>query len=611
MTDPAAPLAAVYPLRDRRIWGGTTYPWALALGIPTLLLYLVSLSPAVGWWDSGELLACASTLSVAHRPGFPLYVIVGRLTFGWLDDPRWLANAFSAFTAATALVILWRSLCLFAGDRPATRVWVAIGGLLVAACPLYFRQAIRIEVYAPVYACLACALLLAAAAQRAPDPPTAMRRFLLSIYLVSLAFCLHSAVAAPVGVVVAGLFAWGRFRPSFRQWALACVCFALGLSIYLYVPLRAPLSPYVWGQPESLSGFFAYFTASDAHGIIAREASGTLTRVFELCSVIAHQTSPLLLWAGVCGVVWSVARGNGLGSAPLVLGGFGLLVAASVVSYVIDDNADMHAYLVPVLWALWWGWARLDPGSWSVRENGSRVVRAACVIIPFVALGSAFVHTGESYREMRPLRLGLSDQWGTEILKSARPGDLLILQDANTDFLLRGLSQAGMGTGVTVLNASLAESEWYRLWWESRHGVTSDSQPAPEWVRGIAQEWSARGRVLVDFGIPGFPPEELAPLGMVGLWDSTAASGSISDVPVWHPAGAEDDPECVRSAVWFYYRLALFHRERGFASLAMQALELGLTWAPGEETLTRERAQLALDTELWGAQPEGHLSGTP
>ena len=611
MTGQAAISPAVYPLRDRQIWGGSTVRWALALGLPTFLLYLLSLSRAVGWWDSGELLACASTLSVAHRPGFPLYVILGRITFGWLSDPRFLANLFSALSAALALVFLWRSLCLLSGDRSVTRLWIAIGGLLVAACPLYFRQAIRIEVYAPVYACLACALLLSAAAQKAPDPPTAMRRFLLAVYLVALAFCIHSAVALPVAMVVGGLFTWGRFRPSFKQWWLAAVCFALGLSIYVYVPLRAPLAPYVWGEPQSLGGFFAYFTASDSHGIIAREASGTLTRVLELCGVLSQNTSPLLLWAGVFGLVWSAIRDNGLGIAPSVLGGSGLLVAASIVSYVIEDNADMHAYLVPVVWALWWGWSRLDPGAWTVPGNGSRLTKAAAVIVPCVALGAAVVHVGEGYRDMRPLRAGLSDAWGTAILGNAQAGDLLIVADPNTDFLLRGLLQTGTGEGVRVLNAALAESGWYRLWWASRHGVTSDEQTAPAWVRDIAQAWQRQGRVLVDYGTPGFASSELAPLGMVCLWDSTGGESATAVVPVWRPEGAESDPECLRSAVWFYFRLAQHFRDRGEHALALQALDQGLAWAPGEETLSKARGDLALESELLGAQSAGPGSHTP
>jgi hypothetical protein len=601
MSHPAGDGSAAYPLRDGRLWNRSQLLWAAGLGLPALVLYLLSLAPAVGWWDSGELLACAKTLSVAHRPGFPLYLISGRVLFGWCADPRWLANGLSAILAAVALACLWRCFCLLSGDRPGLRLWAAAGGVLVAGSPLFARQAVRIEVYAPVYAVLACTLLLAAASQKAPNPRTAARRFLLSAYLLSLAFCLHSALTAPVAVAAGSLFLLGDFRPSLKQWAVACVCFVSGLTLYLYVPLRAPLAPYVWGQPDSWSGLLAYFSAADSHGTIASEAAGTLPRMVELWRVVMAETSPVLLWLGAAGVLAGCLR-RPRSTTPLWLAGSGLVVAASVVSYVIPDNADLQAYLVPVLWALWWGQSQVDPARFLAGSQAAWF-RVARVAIPVCVLASASLHAIGSIREVRHARLGLSDRWGTELLAEARPGDLVIVQDANTDFLLRGLLQTGVVPQVTVLDVALASGLWYRTWWESRQGLSGGDGDPQAWSRRIAAGWQARGgRVLVDYGTPGFLPSETTPLGMLCVWDTSGLQ-----TPSGHSAsslrqeGAERDPEWVRSAVWFYYRLALHHRALGHVEEALRWCEEGLAWAPGEDALLQTRAELSRHGDLWGA----------
>jgi hypothetical protein len=418
------------------------------------------------------------------------------------------------------------------------------------------------------------------------------------MYVIALAFCLHSAVTAPVALALVSLYSLGHFRPSAAQWTKAALLFAAGLSVHLYVPLRADLAPYVWGAPQDAGGFLAYFTASDSHRTIASEAGGTLARLGELWGVVTASASPVLVIVGAAGVVWSSLRDGGRGSSPLWLATGGLAVAATVVSHVIPDNADMHAYLVPVLWALWWGWSQLDSILWPVR-NGARLRRAVATSAVLLAASAVCVHAVSGYRAVRHVRLAMSDAWGRRLLESARPGDLIVVHDANTDFLLRGLLQTGTVPSVTVLNAALAESAWYRTWWAGRH-LSEATGEAANWTRHVASAWRSRGhRVQVDYGTPGFAPGEMAPLGMLCLWDTTGALAE-PEVPLLRVPGAAGDPEFVRCAVWFYYRLALHHLTLGHTEAALRACEEGLAWSPEEAALLSARSEL-VQRKLAGA----------
>ena len=47
----------------------------------TLVAYMATLCPTIMGGDSGELIAAAYTLSVAHPPGYPLYVLLTKMSF--------------------------------------------------------------------------------------------------------------------------------------------------------------------------------------------------------------------------------------------------------------------------------------------------------------------------------------------------------------------------------------------------------------------------------------------------------------------------------------------------------------------------------------------------
>lgn len=599
-----ASLHAVYPLRPAHIWTYREIWPGLLFCAPVLLAYLYTLPSGVGWWDSGELIAAAKTLSIAHRPGFPLYVIAGRILFGLFDNPAVWANGLSAVCATLALLFIWRGFWLLSGGSILSAAWIGLGGWFVAFAPLFWRQSLRAEVYTPTFLALGVAFLLAVASQRAPDPRCAARRFLAAAFIGSLAFCMHTAIAAAAAPLFIFLFLTGDFRPSVKQWSWAGLSLLVGLSIYLYVPIRAPMAAYVWGDPQSWSGFWSYFTASDSYGIIAEQAGGTLSRAVALMNIVFDNIPWLLTALGLAGVATGALTGRLMGRGPLLLLVSGLGVAATVVSHVVSGNFDMQAYLFPVIWALWWGFTRLDPfrvsPPWEMSPAARLSIAVGFAAIAVAATGMAWAH---GVNETRPARLEMADYWGSEILANKRDHDLIVLRDANTDFLLRGLLVSTPGSPeIAVLNTALSGASWYRKWWLGRYhpNPTTASIDGLDWPKQTAAWWKKnRGRVFVEYGTPGWLPAELVPAGWLAEWSRVPDRVAVG-IPRLNSLVARSDPDWVRTAVRFYFRLGLYFQARGMPDAAEQAWDQGLRWAPGEPLLIVALAGLKRDVQVAG-----------
>lgn len=116
--------------------------------LPFLLsffIYAITTFPTVQTEDSGELITAAIALDVAHPPGYPLYILVGKIfsilvPFG---NMAWRINIMSAFFGALTAQILYTIIKKKTGND-----LIAFGmALFYAFSNIIWGQSNRAEVY--------------------------------------------------------------------------------------------------------------------------------------------------------------------------------------------------------------------------------------------------------------------------------------------------------------------------------------------------------------------------------------------------------------------------------------------------------------------------------
>ena len=223
-----------------RALGSNSKPWAgVSLFLLTFLVYLKTLAPGVFGFDSAELATGVFTQGIVHPPGYPLYLLIGKLfTYLPLRDVAYRLNLMSAVFASLTVVILYWAIENIVENRFAA----FFSASLFAISNYFWQMALIAEVYTPFTAFLAGDLLLLSLWRK-----TGHKRYLLAFaFLYGLTLTMHTS-----GILFAPAFAWlvlGTPQWKRSHWLLVGPMFALflaGLTPFAYLALRASAQPVV------------------------------------------------------------------------------------------------------------------------------------------------------------------------------------------------------------------------------------------------------------------------------------------------------------------------------------------------------------------------------
>lgn len=319
------------------------------------LLYLRTTAPTVLPGDSGEFQFAAWGFWLAHPTGYPLYLLLGG---AWqhllpVGDPAFRLNLFSGLCSALAVGLTYPVMLQVSSNRGAA----LIGTLAFAVSSSFWSQATAAEVYA-----LNTLLIVALSLLAFEWDQRRQFKYAAGLALVfGLALAHHRTIILLLPAFVALLTysllaAWRRtgLRLALTRVAQLGALAALPLLLYLYIPLRAPATPY------------ATLTVTDSQRIVAFEDSprgwlgvilgerfqnelrldrGSLDAARELPGRLAAEFNPLGAALGILGILILLAQRR-FALAAFILFGF-LSVTAFNGLYHIGDIRD---YYTPAYW---------------------------------------------------------------------------------------------------------------------------------------------------------------------------------------------------------------------------------------------------------------------
>ena len=340
----------------------------VALLVASFALYLTTLAPTLTWgWsgtgvDGGELLAAANTFGVPHPPGYPTYTLLLKsfATLVPVGDFAYRGNLLSAVLAsASVLAVYWAALRLCRSLRPDAPVGLAatgaaLGAAVFATSPLLWSQAVITEVYA-LNALFAGALLLIAShlalSERPVRSPSTTRWLALFGFLLGIGLGNHLtllAVAVPLLYWLWSALGWRRLA---SPWMIGA--FALGVAIYVYLPISAAQNPPVnWGNAETFRGVVWMLTARPYQEYVFGVPAGTIpTRLVSWLELVFSLFNPLGLFFGLIAVRPLRSRASGFFFATVAS------IAIISVYAVTYNSVDFEVLLIPafLLFAVWVG----------------------------------------------------------------------------------------------------------------------------------------------------------------------------------------------------------------------------------------------------------------
>lgn len=429
--------------------------------------FLLTMPPTLSWAhygaDGGDLVTAVALGRLPHPPGFPTYLLLGRLflQLPW-GDPAWRLNLLSALAAATAAALL--AICR---TEHTTRHSRFLSALALAFSPLLWSQALIAEVYAP--AALFSALLLFLALRGVPP------------WMLGLAWGLGLGVH-PTLIFLTPILLWraanhrpqtvdqrtpvARHSPLASRILLPVACFLMLATLYGPVLLAFRTAPSPWADPSSLTDWWAYVSGRLYHPyIFALPAAFWPRRLLAYLGLLARQFTPvgalLALWGW--SLLWRKQRSLALATA-LAFGLFSL--------YAIGYNTtDSLVYLVPAMpiVALWLGWGLAEVARWL---KGRR--RWAGMLLFLLPLALALW----GWQEVNLHGDDSAVRWARQTLRDAPANGVLVTsQDAATFALWYVQDVLGERPDVLILDRGLWAHEPYRKMIAREAGIPLSEQP--------------------------------------------------------------------------------------------------------------------------------------
>jgi hypothetical protein len=440
------------------------HPLAPGIGIAlcALAVYTRTVMPGIGFIDSGELVTVVHSLGIAHPTGYPLFTLVGwvfaHLPIGAGEAYR--LNLMAAVFCAVSLVFYYKAahgILSRLGKKvqvPTELIAAAAAGgvLFLAFSKTFWAQAVAVEVYSLHILMVAIVLVLVLEA-RAKE---SMVLWVLAAFTLGLSFTNHMTTILLVpGVLYFYGTSAGSWRGAFRGLFRLAPAFALGLSVYLYLPLRAAATPVCnWGDPSTLEHFLWHLSGKQYRVWIFSSSDVAVKHLGAFIQGLPGEFAVAGAVLAIIGIAVLLAKERQLAIGTAIMF---LSCVLYAINYDIQD-IDSYYVLAYVCTGLWSSAGLLVVGGWLVRSAGIPRLAAGALMIVAGVLPVA-VH----YRDLDESSNHLVEDYTANMFASVRPGSLVLSYQwdywVSASYYVQEVR--GEHRDVLVIDKELLRRSWY------------------------------------------------------------------------------------------------------------------------------------------------------
>ncbi|MEW6103165.1 MAG: DUF2723 domain-containing protein [bacterium] len=236
------------------------YTIALISFFISYFIYLLTLPSSVWFGDSGDFITSAYVLGIPHPSGYPLYTILGHL-FSYIP----ISNIGMRITLMSSIFGSLTSMLLYL-----LLIKLSVQRLIsfsTALCFAFSYTFFRVSIYAKTYSLYGffVILLLFILLLYQENIKKNFKYLVLFSFILGVSFTNHNLMATIIPGVILFLFIINK--PIFRinRISYLFLFFLLGLSVFLYLPIRAFQNPPIdWANPTTLKRFIDCLTVKFA-----------------------------------------------------------------------------------------------------------------------------------------------------------------------------------------------------------------------------------------------------------------------------------------------------------------------------------------------------------
>ncbi len=432
-------------------------------------VYFKTLAPTVSWIDSGELATVCTTLGIAHPTGYPIYTLIGRLfsllPFGSpVQNLNLLSLLFISFSNLFLFFVLVTIFeLLFPELQNAWRSYISlVSTLIFSFTPTLWSQATSNEVYAlsffldVILFYLICYLLKLKISGKPAQPN---KHLYLLFFLYGLSFGNHlSTVLLLPGFVFLLLMIYGKSLFEIKKILLLLSFFLLGVSVYLYLPIRSPLNPLLnWGDPSNLSNLKRHVSGWQYRVWMFSESSQAFWESLKNYLRLFYSQFPLYLfpWAILGFVVLLKKRWEVLI--------FLLLVFLFTIFYGINYQIqDIDPYFLPsfLVAAIWLGCGM----AWlfAFLRGLKYILRTIVIVLIILFSALPFINLFRNYFKQDKDRNYFACDYAENILRSMKKDSILLTRiwDHYSPWLYLKFIE-NKRPDVRLIDTELCRRSWY------------------------------------------------------------------------------------------------------------------------------------------------------